>query len=91
MSALNLTPDRYFWTNDGKGLKNLTELLNELRSMSQETFYHHVQPGKNDFANWINDVLQDTVTARAIRGLTTKTEHFKVIQALHKWRPASVR
>ena len=91
MGGLRLTPDKFFWTKDGKGIKSLTELLNELKIMPQETFYHHVSIGNNDFANWIADVLQDSTTAKAIRGLKTKTEHIDVISALHKWRPARVK
>lgn len=90
-NVLNLTPDKYFWTKDGKGLRNLTELLNELKVMPHETFHHHVNIGKNDFANWIADVLQDSITAKAIRGLRTKTEHINVIERFHKWRPARVK
>lgn len=91
MSALNLAPDKYFWTKDGKGLKNLTALLDELKIMSSETFYHHVQPAKNDFSNWIADVLQDSITAKAVKGLGTKKDHIQVIGRLHRWRPASVK
>ncbi|MFH1439420.1 MAG: hypothetical protein ABIG89_02565 [Candidatus Woesearchaeota archaeon] len=52
-------PDVSFKLLSGGELKNLKHLLDELKDMNVKTFLHHVTPDRNDFANWINDVLED--------------------------------
>ena len=68
----DVPPDKYFWLCNGKILKNLKELEEELGRMSFDTFHYHVNPYKNDFANWINDVIGDTTLANEIRKLKTR-------------------
>ncbi len=67
-----ISEDKYFWTKDGRSIKNLHELLIELKYMSEGTFFHHVSHEKNDFANWIRDVLDDSYLANKLHGLVFK-------------------
>jgi hypothetical protein len=51
-------PDQFvFYVGDGTVLKNLKETVKALRKMKDETFSSHVNRDKNDFANWITDVM----------------------------------
>lgn len=56
-----------FWTTDGKIFANLVELRDALKTMSAGVFAHHVQKGKNDFADWVEHVLGDAELATALR------------------------
>ena len=57
-------PDgKHFWCHDGKLIKNLGELEKALNDMSDETFHYHSGEGRNDFSNWIRDVVGDNKLA----------------------------
>ena len=63
--------EQQFWTNDGRILKDLIELREALSQMEKHVFDHHVNGEKNDFADWVEFVLQDTSGASMLR--TKKT------------------
>jgi hypothetical protein len=57
-------PQEYvFWCCDGRILKNLRELCDALAVMSDDTFAYHVNAAKNDFYNWVRDVIKDETLA----------------------------
>lgn len=56
--------DKQFWCNDGRTLKNLAELEAALEEMSDDTFRYHATESKNDFSNWVRDVIGDEQLAR---------------------------
>lgn len=56
-----------FWTRDGLILESLVTLSNALRNMSDDEFYHHVTKDKNDFADWVEEILHDAECASALR------------------------
>jgi len=56
--------DKRFWCHDGRLLKNLGELGKALSEMSDETFHYHSSEGRNDFSNWVRDVLGDDKLAK---------------------------
>jgi FtsZ-interacting cell division protein ZipA len=56
-----------FWTRDGRILQNLEDLHLAFGTMDHEVFLHHVQKEKNDFADWVEHVLQDLDCAVALR------------------------
>jgi len=75
------TPEHCFWTPDGQILKNVAELRTALKKMSRETFRHHVNEEKNDFANWIGEVFGDAELAENVRKAASKAA---IIKALEK-------
>lgn len=69
--------DQAFVMNDNEGthrLYSIRDLLNALQDMPAQTFEHHTQHGRNDFANWIGDVFQYYDIAEEIRNVRTRDE-----------------
>ena len=73
-------PAKCFWVNNGPILKNIAELGNALRRMSDKTFQHHVAKNKNDFAKWIEDVFRDKNLAQAVRQAKGKEGIIRVVE-----------
>jgi len=71
-----------FWSRDGQILSNLSDLQVAIASMDDEIFLHHVSTEKNDFADWVEHVLQDRECAEALRK-AKKQEQAKKVVALH--------
>jgi hypothetical protein len=74
--------DKVFWLRDGAAIANLRELRDALESgMSDEQFAHHVGPGRNDFACWVEDVLGSPGCARALRQASTRQDAARAVAA----------
>lgn len=87
LTLVNAPDDKCFWTHDGRILRNLENLYQVLGEMSNEAFSYHVNPEKNDFAKWIEEVLGDRVLAKQLRKVKTKRATLKRIeQRLKKYR-----
>lgn len=57
--TLGKAPEEYhFVLHDGRKLKSLYELVDELETMSEDAFKEYVSDFRNDFANWAKDVFQ---------------------------------
>lgn len=57
-----------FHCHDGREFWNLRDLAHAVGSMGEETFSHHVNAERNDFANWVADVIGDHALARELWG-----------------------
>ena len=68
----NVPEDKVFWANDGRVLRNLKDLPAALVDMSNEAFKYHVNEDKNDFKNWILDVVRDEKLAKSIAKTKSK-------------------
>ena len=79
---IHITPEQYFWLNNGRVLKNITELLNALKSMEDSIFYHHVSSDRNDFANWIKHVFKNDGLSYNLYNSKTRDEMVKAIEAV---------
>ena len=66
--------EKRFWVHDGKYLKNLGEMEAELRTMSEETFHYHVNEAKNDFGQWVHDVIGDDKLTRDLQKSVNKAQ-----------------
>jgi len=60
----NVEESNRFWCNDGSALSNVHDLKAVLMKMSNEAYAHHVTSDKNDFSDWINNVIQDPKMAK---------------------------
>jgi hypothetical protein len=65
-------PEKQFWCHDGRVLKTLAELEMALDEMSDETFLHHASGDKNDFSNWVRDVIGDDKLAADLAASTDR-------------------
>jgi hypothetical protein len=74
-------PERRFWVNYGPVLKDLRELRDALQSLSDAQFSHHVGAGKNDFADWVEAVLDDAACAKALRRAKTRPAALRAVEA----------
>jgi len=74
-------PERYaFYLKNGKKLLNIKELAEELEKMEDSVFYHHVTPERNDFHNWIRDIVLDLELAERILNAKTKEEAAEIVK-----------
>ncbi len=64
MSLKDVHPEHIFKLKSGSTVKNMYELANELATMDEETFTHHVNEERNDFYNWILHIIRDEHLAR---------------------------
>jgi hypothetical protein len=79
--------ERCFWTTDGRIISNLVELRDMLNSMAQEVFSYHVTREKNDFADWIQYVLEDADLASDFRkAKKPKTARILVVRRLKAYK-----
>jgi transcriptional regulator with XRE-family HTH domain len=77
----NVPSDKVFWVNNGPTLNNLEELAQFLKTAEENQFAYHVNSEKNDFANWVGDVIGDMVLKESISKAKTKTSMFKKVLA----------
>jgi hypothetical protein len=73
--------DKVFWVNNGGTLKNLDELAVALKELSDEQYNFHVNAGKNDFSNWVKDVICDKVLAGALSRSKSKATAARLVKA----------
>jgi len=62
-------PEKFFVLVTGVPIKNLKELVNNLETMNDWVFNHHVNDTRNDFSSWIKDVLDEEVLAKEIKDI----------------------
>ena len=77
----NTPQEQCFWLKDGGVLKNLEDLAHTFPNMSDETFKHHVNNGKNDFSNWVKDVIGDKKLAHELLGSKNKISSLKKLRS----------
>ncbi|MBI4359886.1 MAG: hypothetical protein HY564_02225 [Candidatus Jacksonbacteria bacterium] len=73
--------DSLFWIHEGPSVKNLKELTSALKRLTNAQFAHHVNAGKNDFSNWIQEVLRDRDLAGKLRQCKTRLGTVRAIEA----------
>ncbi len=81
MKGLNdVLPEQVFWFKDGRSAKNLVELAGALEKISDDIFFHHVNSEKNDFCNWIEFSVKDSVLAKRLKPVKDKDKTIKIIE-----------
>jgi len=66
--------EQVFLCHDGKVFVDMQELAEGLAAMSNETFAYHANSEKNDFSNWLRDVIKDEKLASDLAKATTRLE-----------------
>ncbi|HLF55099.1 MAG TPA: DUF5752 family protein [Candidatus Nanoarchaeia archaeon] len=89
MNLQNAQENQVFLLKGGRKIRNLHELVRELHRADEETFRYHVNEQKNDFANWIKDVLKDNVLATRVRNVKDKAAMERFVGTrIHELRTA---
>ncbi len=79
-SGLVTDAAHYFYAHNGMIIKNLTELQLALEKMDDGTFNYHVNEAKNDFSNWIREVMKDLAAAALIGKSKTRSQAVNAIK-----------
>lgn len=80
----SIDPAHFFILKNGRSIKNLHELVKALKTIDEDTFRHHVNDHKNDFANWLKDILKKEELADEIRAKKAKNELLKILDDYDK-------
>ena len=73
-------PSEYvFRCHDGLILQNTKQLGNALNSMADETYVFHANTEKNDFTNWVRDVIKDDMLAKDLKKATNRTQASRLV------------
>ena len=78
--------NEYFYVCNGVVLKSLNELLDFLKNVDDDTFFYHVDHQKNDFANWVLNVLKKKTLAKKLFEVHTRSEMIQLIESKKKSR-----
>jgi hypothetical protein len=66
--TLRTAPDeKKFWLSNGEIIDSLANLADSFAKMDALIYRHHVNESKNDFALWVEQVLEDGKCAEALR------------------------
>ncbi len=70
-------PRKYFYARNGTTIKSLKEAPSVLAKMPKDVYNYHVNPSKNDFSNWVRDVLK-------MPSLANRIQHAKRQEMINK-------
>jgi hypothetical protein len=73
--------EKVFWVNGGRVLRNLKELGEELKTMSDDTYTYHANLQKNDFINWVRDVIGDEKLAGNLKRVSTRAQMARAVSS----------
>jgi hypothetical protein len=79
-----------FWCQDGRVLKSLPELGVALKQMDEGTFRHHSSKSRNDFSNWVRDVIGDEKLSRDLLKSTTQAQAAKSVDDRIAWLKSKI-
>lgn len=78
---INADDAHLFWVEGNGALRNLKDLAESLKNMSDDTFAHHVNTERNDFANWTAEILLDTRLASELRRAKSRVTSLRKVEA----------
>ena len=81
----DVPPDKRFWCQDGRVLKNMRDLEVALNEMGEVTFRNHRNETKNDFSKWVKDVVGDKELSKDLQKSTSRTESAKRVADRITW------
>ena len=73
--VLGKAPEQYsFVLHDGRKLQSAYELVDELETMTEDTFRQFVTDSENHFANWIEHVFEEKSLADEMKHIKNKMD-----------------
>ena len=73
-------PEEYvFWCSNGHILRNMRELAEALNTMTDEAFAYHSNAQKNDFSNWVRDIIRDDELASSLMKASSRTKAAEIV------------
>jgi hypothetical protein len=81
----DVAAEKYFFCQDGQVFRNLRELEAALSDMSLGTYQHHVDESKNDFSNWVGQVIGDDKLSRDLLKSVGPVQAGKSVAARIAW------
>ena len=84
--VLKHVPDeKRFHCHDGTILNNIYDLKTALGTISADTYSHHVNEGKNDFARWVREVLGDDKLAKDLAKMPEQKDAAMLVAERISW------
>ena len=75
MQYLADVPEEYiFRCCDACVFRNMRELRDGLANMSEEVYAYHANAQKNDFSQWVKDIIKDERLAAELRNAPSKSD-----------------
>jgi hypothetical protein len=73
-------PNEYvFRCHDGGIFKNMRDLRDGLVTITDDTFLFHANAGKNDFGNWVSDIINDRKLTRDLSKTGSRIQAAKTV------------
>lgn len=73
-------PEEYvFRCRNGHILRNLKELGDEFNIMPDESYVFHANAEKNDFTNWLRDIIKDEKLANDLQKATNQAHAARLV------------
>jgi len=70
----DVSDEHYFHAANGTVVKNILDLDMTIEHMGEETFKLHVSDVRNDFANWVREVIDDGELASELSKVRSRRE-----------------
>ncbi len=68
-----------FYVIDGQVASDINDLLKAIKTMQENAYIYHANKQKNDFSNWLRDVLNEKEIAEKIRN-SSRDEAVKLLE-----------
>jgi hypothetical protein len=85
---MDIPYEKQFHFRDGTAAANAEQLNAKIETVSYQEFYHHVNTGKNDFANWLRHVLHEERLADDLQKVSSIVETVEILEDfIHPRKP----
>lgn len=71
--------EKMFYVIDGQVASDINDLLKAIKAMQENAYIYHANKQKNDFSNWLRDILNEKELAEKIRTSSQK-EAVKILE-----------
>ncbi|MFH1399715.1 MAG: hypothetical protein ABIG95_06425 [Candidatus Woesearchaeota archaeon] len=76
----DVSPRESFWFHNGIIVRNIYELVEQIRNLTPNSFVYHSNPDHDDFAKWVKDALQDEKLAADLTKERNQKRYIKRIK-----------